>query len=149
LKFEIGKTSSSSYKFDCICGVPVTGLLLSAILSRDMSKPLVYVPKEPGHRLTGFVSPGSEVIIIEDVSETGKSIEYAVNSIRANGGVVSRAISIIDRLEGASEALQKMGVSLESFTTAQELADHLKENMALSEDEIALVESAGLQKSSD
>ena len=135
-------------RIDYLCGVPVTGLIFSSILSHDKSKPMVYSSKEPSsHRLVGIMNPGAEVLIVDDVSETGKSMETAAMSIRANGGVVSNAMSLIDRMEGAKETLSSIGITLHFFTTTHELAMTLRDKLALSEDEIELVDSASSQYS--
>lgn len=123
------------------CGIPVVGLVLGAVIAHERSKPILYPHREPTHKIAGILKPGTHVLIIDDVSETGVSIEQAAHSIRANGGVVEKALTLIDRGEGAAEALQKMGIELESFTTLKELASTLKENLALSEEEAEFVGS--------
>ncbi len=126
---------------DAICGIPITGLVFSAVIAAKHSKPLFYSPPDQEHKIVGVLSPGAGVVLIDDVSETGKSIISATSAIRANGGVVSDALTLVDRSEEAREELQKIGVELHCFTTVHELAKKLKDNLALSEEEEELLEN--------
>jgi len=126
---------------ECICGIPMIGLIFSSILAFKLGSSLLYHSKVGGeHKISGIVKPGSKVIVLDDVSESGLSIESAAIAIRANGGVVTDALTIIDRSEGAREVLAKNGITLHSFTTVHELARTLKENLALSDEEAEIVE---------
>lgn len=140
LELELDEVSKKS-QIDAVCGVPITGLIFGAALVSRVSKPLVHAPLEQDHRIIGLVSPGSNVLIMEDVSETGKTIELASAAVRANGGVVSDALALIDRSESAREDLKKLDIDLHCFTTVGELAKRLKENMALSEEEEEILEN--------
>jgi len=50
--------------------------------------------------------------VVEDVATTGGSIVQSVKLIRAAGGVVKRAIVVVDREEGAAEVLRAENVEL-------------------------------------
>jgi orotate phosphoribosyltransferase len=69
----------------------------------------------------GEIRPGDRVLLIEDVSTTGGSSARSVEIIRAAGGVVDRALVVIDREAGARERLAALGVSLEPLATFSEL----------------------------
>jgi len=140
LELELAKISKTQ-SLDSFCGIPLTGLLFCAVMAEKHSKPLVHAPLNQEHKIIGVISPGSNTLIVDDVSETGSTIKDAAGAIRANGGVVTEALTLIDRSEGAREDLQKLGISLQSFTTVHELARKLKDNMALSEDEENLLEN--------
>ena len=128
---------------ECICGIPLTGLIFSSILAFKLETPLIYPHKpETEHKISGILKPGTRVVIVDDVSETGVSIIHAALAVLANGGIVSDALTIIDRSEGARETLSKNGIALHPFTTAHELATTLRDNLALSDEEIELVESS-------
>jgi orotate phosphoribosyltransferase len=135
---EIERERESS--FDSICGIPISGLLLAGAVAWRLRRPLVYpVPKE--NRIQGFLRPGSQTLVVEDVSETGESLKAAVQAIRATGGIVEVALSLIDRKEEAKGLLGSLGVELYSFTTTTELVSTLKQMMALSEDDEKAIES--------
>jgi orotate phosphoribosyltransferase len=81
------------------------------------------VAKEHGTRnaFEGPIPPGSRVLLIEDVATTGGSSLRSVEIIRAAGGVVDRALVVVDREAGATERLASVGVRLEALATLREL----------------------------
>lgn len=134
-----------SDKIDYICSVPTSGLAFASALSYDMGKPFVYVRKgvkEHGTSkvIEGYLSPGAKVLIIDDVATTGKSIVDAVEAIKSNGGVVEHALVLIDRLEGAKDALKANGVKLLSVAKISEIVDVLFDTGMLEEDVLKAVQ---------
>jgi orotate phosphoribosyltransferase len=86
------------------------------------------VRKEPkghglGKRIEGSFRRGDRVVVIEDSMTTGGSALNAAAAIRAEGGEVIGALTLVDREEGAREALEAAGIPLIAFTTADELMD--------------------------
>lgn len=84
------------------------------------------VRKEPkghgmGKRIEGSFQRGDRVLVIEDSMTTGGSALNAATAIRAEGGEVVGALTLVDREEGAREALSAAGIPLIAFTTANEL----------------------------
>jgi orotate phosphoribosyltransferase len=69
----------------------------------------------------GEIPRGARVLLIEDVSTTGGSSLKSVEIIRAAGGVVDRALVVVDRESGAREHLEAAGVRLEPILTLSEL----------------------------
>jgi orotate phosphoribosyltransferase len=64
---------------------------------------------------------GKTVVLIDDVATSGMSILKAVDQIEAAGGSMSAAIVILDREEGASQALAARGIRLHALFTATDL----------------------------
>lgn len=64
----------------------------------------------------------ASVTILEDTTTTGGSILKAVAATRAAGAFVDRALVIVDRQEGAAEALAERGVRLTGLLTAADFA---------------------------
>ena len=84
------------------------------------------VRKEPkghglGKRIEGSFRRGDRVVVIEDSMTTGGSALNAAAAIRAEGGEVIGALTLVDREEGAREALEAHGIPLIAFTSADEL----------------------------
>jgi len=61
------------------------------------------------------ITKGMKVILVDDVATTGKALIEAKEALDKIGVVVSRAIVIVDRLEGAKENLAKVGLPLQSI----------------------------------
>jgi len=66
---------------------------------------------------------------------TGLSLRKAAKAIRAEGGVVSDALVLLDREEGGNERLKKDNVTLHYLLTAREAAGKLYELGAIEEDQ--------------
>lgn len=133
--------TDSGIEFSHICGVPVSGAIFGAVLANEIQKPFLYTIGGDANRMHGQIRPGARVLMLDDVSESGKYMEHAIQIIRANGGIVSDALVVIDRAEGAKEALAGRGVTLHSFTTINELATKLKESMALTDEQAEMMET--------
>lgn len=70
--------------------------------------------------IEGPVSPGDDVVIVEDVVTTGGSSLEAIKRARDFGLNVTRVIAIIDRMEGGSEAFAREGYSFSSLLTIRD-----------------------------
>ena len=64
---------------------------------------------------------GKRVVLIDDVATSGGSILQAADEIAAGGGTMTDAIVILDREEGATEALSRRGITLHALFTASDL----------------------------
>lgn len=134
----------NSGRFETIAAIPTAGLTYGSVIAYQLSKPLVYVRGE-GPRPTrsrgveGILKHGSKVLVIDDLSMTGSSILKAAQSIRGEGGVVSDALVLIDRVEGARKLLQIAQIRLRSFTTILELANLLKRMDVINHDDFEVI----------
>jgi orotate phosphoribosyltransferase len=72
-------------------------------------------------KIDGNFKNGARVVIIEDVTTKGGSSMQAIRAVRERGATVSRVISIVDRLEGATETFSKEGIALTPIFTARDL----------------------------
>ena len=71
--------------------------------------------------IDGNFTPGSKVVLVDDVTTKGGSVMQAVHAVRAQGGTVKFILSIVDRLEGAEENLGREGVALQPIFTARDV----------------------------
>lgn len=138
-------------KANAICAVPIAGLLLAAPVASSLRKPLIYtrMEKHENERLIeGELRPGWNVVILGDLATTGKTILSASEAVDDEGGQVTSAIVLIDRLEGARERLSKKGIALHAVTDVMELADTLHSMELISTDNLkAITSSVGKKKS--
>ena len=63
-------------------------------------------------QIDGYLAEGDDVLVLDDVVTTGGSTLQAVHAIRAQGATVTKALAIVDRLEGARENLAAEGIEL-------------------------------------
>jgi orotate phosphoribosyltransferase len=123
-----GLVSAKAPKADALCGVPMTGLTIAAPVAVALKMPMAYtrVNRRPDERvLEGEVRPGWDVVVIDDLATSGKTILASAKAVEQEGGEVKHAVVLIDRLEGAREKLAKEGIALHSVTDMMELADTL------------------------
>ena len=67
-----------------------------------------------------LLSEGASVVIIDDVATTGKAFVESIEVLQKMNVRIAKAICIIDRGEGAREALAQYGVPLEPIFTIGE-----------------------------
>ena len=72
-------------------------------------------------QIDGNFKPNSTVVLFDDVTTKGGSVMQAVRAVRAQGATVKRIITIVDRLEGATENLGKEGIELEPIFRTPDL----------------------------
>ncbi len=126
----LAETAVGVENFHRIAGIPTAGVPFASILSFRLGKPFLYVRKGAKthgreRRVEGLLSPGEKVLIIDDLITTGKSTGEAIEAVRSEGGLVEDAVVLIDREEGGSGRLKKMGVNLHSFMKISQIAKEL------------------------
>ena len=62
-----------------------------------------------------LLKKGQRVVVFDDVATTGKSLVESIKVLNAEKVKVVKAFCIVDRQEGAGQALAKYGVRLESI----------------------------------
>ncbi len=100
---------------EVIAGMELGAVPLAVALSLKTGLPYVMIRKGErlhgtGNRIEGELM--GNVIVVEDVATTGASLVDAISVIRREGGVVEKAIVVVDREEGADEALRAVDVEL-------------------------------------
>jgi len=140
---EVVRELSERVREEYVCGIAVGGLPLATAVAFSLKIPLIYVRKErKGHGtrslMEGSLKEGSKVLVLDDVATTGGSLIRAVKEVRENGGVVERALVVVDRRQGAEESLKGAGVKLESLLTLPDLVEKLLPSLPPHEREYAL-----------
>lgn len=123
---EIGKAMAPFVKDEKIAGMALGAVPIAVAVALETNRPYVMVRKEPkdhGTRelIEGEVNPGEKFIVVEDVATTGGSTMKVVNALREKGAAVDTAIVVVDREEGATEALSEHGIKLISIFKAKDL----------------------------
>lgn len=63
---------------------------------------------------------GKNVVLVDDVTTTGKSMISALDAVVAAGGEISQVISIVDREEGAVELFASYGINFTPILRARD-----------------------------
>ena len=113
---------------DIVAGVESGGIPLATMVAFILEKPLVYVRKKPKEHGTqrmieGDLDVKGVAVIVDDVATTGSSILRAIGALREAGLSVRDALVVVDRGEGAAQALEKGGVKLHALLALRELLD--------------------------
>ena len=125
--------------FHSLVSVPTGGLVVAASLAIEIVKPIIYVRKEAkehgtGKAVEGVTCQDMKLLMIEDVVTSGGSVINAIKSIKEEKMTVTDAYAVVDRMEGATEALQAEGVKLHSLLTIKQIAESLFEQKLITED---------------
>ncbi len=126
-------------KFDSLVSVPTGGLVFASALAIETVKPLIYVrnkPKDYGtsKSVEGKIWEGMKVVMIDDVATTGGSVVNGIKSLKEVKIKVDDAYVIVNRMEGADEALKEEGVTMHSITNVMQITKSLFEQNLVGED---------------
>ena len=105
--------------------------LVACVVQQSLSKrPLhgLFVRKQPKDHGARRLIEGPEddsladktVALLDDVTTTGGSVLQAVSAARDAGATVPVVVTVVDRLEGAAEALKKENVALRAILTSRD-----------------------------
>ncbi len=113
---------------DIIAGVALSAVPIAAALSLETGKPYLMIRKASkdhgtGKRIEGNLEPGKKVMFVEDTATTAGSLINAIECVREAGGIVEKAMVIVDREEGARENLSQAGVELHSLASIDRLRE--------------------------
>ena len=121
LELEMLKRQRTVDPFDAIAGVPIGGLHIATALALQMEKPLLYIrPTTDADaaavpQIEGIYRPGMRVLIVDDLAAGGGSLVMTAEGLRNAGLMVSDAVVLMDREQGASRRLEAAGVRMHSI----------------------------------
>ena len=92
-------------KPDFVCGPAIGGLICAQVTAMALGLPFVYAERTQKdgkqnfelHRGFGEIVAGHEVLVVDDVINTGFSIGLTIKAVRKAGGTVSSAATWINR----------------------------------------------------
>ena len=111
-----------------LAGPALGAVALAASAAMASGLPFIIVrgeTKEYGtaKRIEGLFEQGDLVCLLEDVVTSGGALAKAVSALRDEGLVVRNAVCVVDREEGGSDALARLGVRLRALFRASELLE--------------------------
>ena len=132
--------------FHSLVSVPTGGVVVAASLATEIVKPLIYVRKQAkehgtGKAVEGVTCQDMKLLMIEDVVTSGGSVINAIKSIKEEKMTVIDAYAVVDRMEGATQALQAEDVNLHSLLTINDITQSLFEQKLITEDTLKQVQA--------
>ncbi len=111
---------------DRLAGPELGAVALAAAASLSSGLPFLIVRKEAkdygtANRLEGVFGAGELVCLIEDVVTSGGAAIEAIEALREAGLECRTAVCVVDREEGGSDSLARVGVRLRSLFRAKDL----------------------------
>jgi orotate phosphoribosyltransferase len=135
-KLGLSKLRQSGWTVDSIGGLtlgadPISYAISYTSAGSSQSLRAFTVRKEAKTHGTGKMIEGpfrtsDRVAVIEDVITTGGSALRAIDAVRAEHGVVSGVLALVDREEGGRQAIEAAGVPVISMMTASQIIEALE-----------------------
>ncbi len=128
LKKIVNAMAEYTQGYDLIAGMELGAVPLVVALSLETEIPYVIVRKEKKEhgttkQIEGEEVKGKKVLLIEDVTTSGKSVIKSIKILRENQAKVDEVVVVVDRESGAEEKLRNIDVS---FIPLLSVSDILK-----------------------
>jgi len=109
-----------------IAGAELGGVALAAATALETGKNWIIIRQSRKNHGTsklieGILKPDDMVLLVEDVATTGGQVLEAAKVITEAGATVKKIVCVIDRKQGASEAIAQAGYKFESILTKDDL----------------------------
>lgn len=123
---EISKKAAPFVTGEKIACVELGAVPLGVGVSLETGRELIIIRKERkehglGKDFEGRLEMGETVTFVEDVTTTGGSVVRAITKLNEMHARTDRVIVVVDRKEGAREALEYQGVELISLVDIDKL----------------------------
>ena len=114
-----------------LAGPALGAVALAASAAMASGRPFIIVRGETknygtANRIEGPFEAGELVCLVEDVVTSGGALAEVVSALRDEALVVRTAVCVVDREEGGSDALARLGVRLRALFRAGDLVEMRK-----------------------
>ncbi|WP_298931239.1 orotate phosphoribosyltransferase [uncultured Allomuricauda sp.] len=137
---EMAKQVETLYgKPDVIAGVATGAIGIGILVAEAMGLPFIYVRPEPKshgrqNQIEGYLEPGQNVVVIEDLISTGKSSLNAVKALKAQQANVQGMIAIFTYgFATATENFSNENVKLHTLSDYDHLIEQASETNYIKE----------------
>ncbi|MEA4957625.1 Orotate phosphoribosyltransferase [bioreactor metagenome] len=122
---ELINMSIKDDSIDKVAGPALGAVPIATAVSLRSEIPLLMIRKEKkgygtSKLIEGELDEGDNIVVVEDVTTTGGSLLKAIKAIQENGGIVKKAIVVVDREEGAISSLENEGIIIEPLISVSE-----------------------------
>lgn len=109
-----------------LAGAELGGIPLVTAVSMASGLPCVFVrnsKKDYGtaRQIEGRLERGDRVVVVEDIATTGGQAIEAVKALAEAGAAILGIIAVVDRQEGAREAIERAGIAFDALFTKSDL----------------------------
>ena len=109
-------------EIEVLAGLEMGGIAVVTALGRHTGLPCAFVRKAAKLYGTARLAEGADVtgrrvLVVEDVATSGGQIAISTRQLRELGAQVEHALCVIDRQEGATEALARERITLLALLT--------------------------------
>jgi uridine monophosphate synthetase len=130
--------------FDLLAALPYAGLPISAAISLQTRRPMIYPRKEVKSygtkaKVEGQYETGETALVIDDLVTTGESKFEAIERLKDVGLKVTDVLVLIDRQSGARETLAEAGYRLHAVFKLMDLIEYWEGSGQISEPQAAAV----------
>jgi orotate phosphoribosyltransferase len=130
--------------FDRIAGIPTAGISFASIAAYQLKKPFLYIRSTErqhgrGRWVEGILLPGDRVLLMDDLITKGGSILKSAEAVRAEGGIVTDAVVLLDREENGAANLAEKGIKLHCLLSISELATKLYDMDAITKVQLSTI----------
>ncbi len=125
--------------FDCVCGVPYTGIPIATALSVAHNLPMIMKRKEAKsygtkQLIEGDFAPGTRCLLIEDIITSGASIMETITPLEEAGIVITDIVVIIDREQEGKHHVESHGYQIHTLWSLSELLAVLRRHVCIDAD---------------
>ena len=146
LKIEFAKQIQELYgKPDYIAGVATGAIAIGVLVAEYLNVPFIYVrDKAKGHgrqnQIEGFLKPGSNIVVIEDLISTGGSSLKAVDVLQEVGAHVLGMMAIFTYdFPVAQENFDKANVRLNTLSDYNHLLEQASQQGTISNESVEML----------
>ncbi|RMD60362.1 MAG: orotate phosphoribosyltransferase [Planctomycetota bacterium] len=123
---RIEQRSSGGVRVARIAGAELGGVPLATAVSLQLHIPSLFVRSAAktygtARRIEGVLEEGDAVVLLEDIATTGGQAVEALQTLKEAGAQPVATLCVVDRLEGAREAVEAQGCAFEAIFTAADL----------------------------
>lgn len=137
-------------KFDVIAGGETAGIPFAALLAEKLSKPMIYVRKEPKSYgklspIGGVLEPGQRVLLVEDLVTDGGSKLNFKQGIESAGGIVQYCLCVFEYFSEeaglylARDTLKQNGIALHALVNWDDVLSAARAEQFLTDQQITEV----------
>ena len=143
IKEEIAKIVEQQHGMpDVIAGVATGAIAVGVLVAQELGVPFIYVRPEPKkhgrkNQIEGYLEPGQNVVVIEDLISTGKSSLNAVEALKEAGAVVKGMVAIFSYgFDIANKNFDDKNVGLTTLSNYENLLEQALDSNYISDKEL-------------